>query len=79
MPFDGEVQSEFYHIIIGEAGQAAILQYLYLKSRLDHFWFGNRHVSTCSSQVPNMCFHTLSMELQSAVLMCSDTLLGVYF
>lgn len=37
MPFDGEVQSEFYHITVGKAGQAAILHYLHFKSRLDHF------------------------------------------
>lgn len=37
MPFDDEVQSEFYHFIIGRPRQAAILQYLDFKSRLDDF------------------------------------------
>lgn len=78
MPFGG-VQSEFYNITLGVARSADIPYFLLLQSRLDYFCFCNVRISTCRSQVSDLCFHPLNTALQFAVLMCSDTLLVVYF
>lgn len=78
MPFGG-VQSECYDVILGVARSADIPYFLLFQSRLDHFCFCSVRISTCRSQVSDLCFHPLNTALRFAVLMCSDTLLVVYF